>query len=175
MENNVIKYWLPETSQDLEHATIGSAGFDVRTTIGSPREMSPLDVPEDGIIKPGERWLVGTDLYLQIPKGVCAQICSRSGLAINHGVVVLNAPGIIDSDYRGECKINLINLGRKPYVIKPGERIAQLVFVPYFPEYQLVGKYDDAHSRSFDIQRVKSRDELSDTPRGSSGFGSTGS
>ena len=106
-------------------------------------------------IQPGGRVLAGTGISLAIPAGYEGQIRPRSGLALKHGVTVLNSPGTIDSDYRGEIKILLINLGSKPVEIKRGDRIAQIVFAPV------------AHAA---LQCVESFD---DTARGSGGFGST--
>jgi dUTP pyrophosphatase len=107
-------------------------------------------------LKPGERALVPTGLVLQIPEGHEGQVRPRSGIALRHGVTVLNSPGTIDADYRGEVMVLLINLGDEPVNIKRGERIAQLVFAP-ITQASLIA--------------VKS---VSDTSRGSGGFGSTG-
>lgn len=106
-------------------------------------------------IRPGGRALLSTGISLAIPKGYEGQIRPRSGLALKHGVTVLNSPGTIDSDYRGEVKVLLINLGNEPVEIKRGDRIAQIVFAPV------------AHAA---LQCVESFD---DTARGSGGFGST--
>lgn len=108
------------------------------------------------ILKPLERVLISTGLKLAIPAGYEGQVRSRSGLALQHGIMVLNSPGTIDSDYRGEIKILLINLGEKEFAIEPGQRIAQLVIVPTI------------HAT------FNSVSELPDTVRGSGGFGSTG-
>lgn len=99
------------------YATHGSAGLDVRANLTAPETLAPM-----------ERRLVPTGLFLQIPKGYEAQIRPRSGLAANHGITVLNSPGTIDSDYRGEVKVILINLSPESQVIHPGDRIAQMVF-----------------------------------------------
>ena len=111
---------------------------------------------EDLVLKPGMRVIVPTGLYLEIPKGLEGQIRPRSGLALNHGITVLNSPGTVDSDYRGEIKIVLINLGESDFRVRNGDRIAQMVFSP--------------------IVRVSFRrtDEIASSRRGSSGFGSTG-
>lgn len=167
----MIKYVLPEGVSDLEHGTIGAAGYDLRAHLSTERVIGPLDIGADGVIKPGERWLVPTGLYLEMPKGILGALCSRSGLSIHHGVVVLNAPGIVDSDYRGEVKVTLINLGRQPFTIVPGERIAQIVFQIYFPEGEFI---IDAPGTYLTPTRVRSVTELRDTPRSASGFGSTG-
>jgi dUTP pyrophosphatase len=123
--------------------TTGSAGYDLKSI-------------ENVIIDPNERVLVKTGLILEIPNGYEGQIRSRSGLAINHGIVVLNAPGTIDSDYRGEIKVILYNMGDKSFTIEPGLRIAQLVIAPY---------------TSCDFEETKN---LNSTNRGEGGFGSTG-
>lgn len=128
-----------------EYATEQSAGVDLRANI------------EDGILlEPLSRALVGTGLYIQLPKGFEAQIRPRSGLAAKHGITVLNAPGTIDADYRGEIKVILINLSHQSFVINPGERIAQMVIATHEKvEFNVVEKLDE-------------------TARGEGGFGSTG-
>src|SRR6185312_11234711 len=98
------------------YATALSAGFDVRANIDSPMEVKPL-----------ERVLVPTGLFLEIPEGYEAQVRPRSGLAFKHGITVLNSPGTIDADYRGELKVLLINLSNEDFAINDGERIAQVV------------------------------------------------
>jgi dUTP pyrophosphatase len=108
-------------------------------------------------LAPGARALVPTGLLLQLPKGFEAQVRPRSGLALRHGITVLNSPGTIDSDYRGELMVLLANLGAAPFAIARGERIAQLV----------VSRVEQA--------RLAEVESLSATPRGASGFGSTGS
>lgn len=114
------------------------------------------DINNDIVLLPGERVLVPTGIFLDIPDGFEAQIRPRSGLAINNGVTILNAPGTIDSDYRGEIKIILINLGKVSFTIKKGDRIAQIVFSPVI-QAEFIEKKD-----------------LSITGRGEGGFGSTG-
>lgn len=128
-----------------EYATEQSAGVDLRANI------------EDGILlEPLSRALVGTGLYIQLPKGFEAQIRPRSGLAAKHGITVLNAPGTIDADYRGEIKVILINLSHQSFVVNPGERIAQMVIATHEKvEFNVVDKLDE-------------------TARGEGGFGSTG-
>lgn len=128
-----------------EYATEQSAGVDLRADI------------KDGILlEPLSRALVGTGLYIQLPKGFEAQIRPRSGLAAKHGITVLNAPGTIDADYRGEIKVILINLSHESFVINPGERIAQMVIATHEKvEFNVVDKLDE-------------------TARGEGGFGSTG-
>jgi len=126
-----------------ERATEASSGYDLRATLEHPT-----------LIMPGERLLIGTGLHIAMGKGYEAQIRSRSGLAIKHGIIVLNSPGTIDSDYRGEIKVILYNAGKKVYTINPGERIAQLIFAKvYYPEWI--------------------NGELPLTGRGINGFGST--
>lgn len=127
------------------YATAGSAGCDLRAAI----EASLL-------ILPGGRALVPTGIAVAIPEGYEGQVRMRSGLAHDKGLALLNAPGTIDSDYRGEIRVILANLGAEPVTLERGERIAQLIFAPV------------ARAR---FERV---DELPDSPRGAGGFGSTG-
>ena len=126
-----------------EYATQGSSGVDLRSS-------------EDYIIKPFERALVATGIKLAIPVGYEVQVRPRSGLALKHGIIIPNAPGTIDSDYRGEVKVILMNLGREDFMIKAGDRIAQLILAP-------VAKIS-----------WEERAELEETARGAGGFGSTG-
>ena len=128
-----------------EYATILSAGMDLRAFIAEPVILGVLD-----------RSLIPTGLYIEIPEGYEAQIRPRSGLAIKHGITVINSPGTIDADYRGEICVELVNLSNTPFTVEPGERIAQLVF----------SKYEQA-----EFIEVK---ELSETERGEGGFGHTG-
>jgi dUTP pyrophosphatase len=125
------------------YQTKEAAGFDLHSI-------------EDVVIKPGERKLIGTGLAFEIEFGYEVQIRPRSGLAYKHGITVLNTPGTIDSDYRGEIKVLLINHGNEEFEIKKNERIAQAVIAPVIQA---------------EIVEVE---ELSDTERGSGGFGSTG-
>jgi dUTP pyrophosphatase len=125
------------------YATPGAAGVDLRAA-------------ESASIAPGERAFVGTGLYLEIPGGYEGQVRPRSGLALKHGVTLLNSPGTIDSDYRGEIRVILINLGQENFKVEPGDRIAQLVFAPC---EQVV---------------LEESADLSDSERASGGFGSTG-
>lgn len=114
-------------------------------------------LPNDSItLAVGERVLVPTGIKIQLPVGYEAQVRPRSGLASKHGVTVLNTPGTIDADYRGEVKVILINLGSEPFIIRDGDRIAQMVVA--------------AHQRC----SFEETDHLDDTTRGSGGFGSTG-
>jgi dUTP pyrophosphatase len=126
-------------------ASPGSSGFDLRAAVG-----------EDLVIRPGERLLVPTGLVLEIPPGCEGQVRPRSGLALRHGLGVLNAPGTIDSDYRGEVAVILINLGESPFSLKRGDRIAQLVI-----------------SRVETVEWEEA-ETLEESGRGAGGFGSTG-
>lgn len=136
---NKSKHPLPQ------YATALSAGMDIRANISTPITLQPL-----------ERKLVPTGLYMALPKGYEAQIRPRSGLAIKHGITVLNSPGTIDADYRGEICVILINLSDSPFTIHDGERICQMVIAP--------------HS-SITWQQTHSLDQ---TERGEGGFGHTG-
>jgi len=128
-----------------EYQTPYSAGLDLRANIN-----------EVIIIKPGYHTLIPTGLHLELPKGYMAQITPRSGLALNHGITIINSHGIIDSDYRGDIGIILINHGYNPFVINPGDRIAQMVII------------------KFEQVEFELSDKLSDTERGEGGFGHTG-
>jgi len=128
-----------------EYATDGSSGLDIKANITEPIELGSL-----------ERTLVPTGLFLQIPQGFEAQIRPRSGLAIKHGLTCLNTPGTIDSDYRGEVKVILVNLGHDTQVIQPGDRIAQMVF------------------QKVETIRWVQAEQLSDTGRANGGFGHSG-
>jgi dUTP pyrophosphatase len=127
------------------YSTEGSSGMDIRAAISS-----------NVILEPGKIVLISTNLQVEIPEGYELQVRPRSGLAINSGIGILNSPGTIDSDYRGEIKIILFNFGSEPFVIKRGDRIAQLVLSKYYKaEIELV-------------------DELTASQRNSGGFGHTG-
>ena len=128
-----------------KYETPGSSGMDIAAHIEN-----------NIIISPGENALVPTGFSIAIPKGYEVQIRPRSGLAIKKNITVLNTPGTIDADYRGEIKVILINLGKEKFIIKNGERVAQMVVCPVVQA---------------SLEEVK---ELSDTQRGSGGFGSTG-
>ena len=127
------------------YATALSAGMDLRACLESPITLGPL-----------ERALVPTGLFIALPPGFEAQVRPRSGLAAKQGVTVLNTPGTIDADYRGEIKVILVNLSNTPFEIVPGERIAQMVVARH--------------------ERVEweETDSLDETERGAGGFGSTG-
>jgi dUTP pyrophosphatase len=146
-----IKVRIARVNTDLNdiplpaYATEGSSGMDIHAAVES--EMT---------VKPGETVLVPSGFQLEIPQGFEAQVRPRSGLAIKHGVGILNAPGTIDSDYRGELKIILTNFGKNDFVIRRGDRVAQLVIAPVIRAQW---------------EEVKSVDR---TPRGSGGFGHTG-
>lgn len=127
------------------YATEQSAGMDLRANLDQPI-----------ILQPGQRALVPTGLFLELPAGTEAQVRPRSGLALKHGITVLNAPGTIDADYRGEVGVVLINLGQAPYEVTDGERVAQLVIARY--------------------ERVTFAEvtDLAVSERGAGGFGHTG-
>lgn len=127
------------------YATKLSAGMDLRASMGAPVEIESL-----------QRVLVPTGLYISLPEGYEAQIRPRSGLAAKHGITVLNSPGTIDADYRGEIKVILVNLSKDKFVIEPGERIAQMV----------VARHSKVEWREVEV--------LDETERSSGGFGSTG-
>lgn len=127
------------------YATEGSAGVDLKANIDDPITLAPL-----------QRVVVPTGLRIALPKGTEAQVRPRSGLAAKHGITVLNTPGTIDADYRGEVGVILINLSDKDFVINPGERIAQMVLARY---------------ERFEWEEVE---QLDRTSRGEGGLGSTG-
>ncbi len=129
------------------YATSGAAGLDVYAALPAGSKL---------VLEPGARDLVPAGFAIHLPAGFEAQLRPRSGLALEHGVTILNAPGTIDSDYRGEVKAILVNLGPRPFEILRGMRIAQLVVAP--------------------VARVElvEVEELAETPRGAGGFGSTG-
>ncbi len=136
---NKSKHPLPQ------YETVHSAGMDLRANLDEPLELRPL-----------ERKLVPTGLFIALPEGFEAQIRPRSGLAYKHGITLANSPGTIDADYRGEIKVIMINLSDKTFVIEDGMRIAQMV----------VARYERV--------RWEETDELEETARGEGGFGSTG-
>ena len=127
------------------YETEASAGMDLRANLSESRTLKPL-----------ERSIVGTGLFIELPIGYEAQVRPRSGLAAKKGITVLNAPGTIDADYRGEIGVILVNLSNEDFVIQNGERIAQMV----------IAKHDRAEWIAVE--------ELSETARGEGGFGSTG-
>lgn len=123
----------------------GAAGMDVVAAVDAPLELAP-----------GARAAVSTGLALAVPPGWEVQVRPRSGLALRHGVTVVNAPGTVDSDYRGEVKVLLVNLGAEPFVVRRGDRVAQLVVAPVVQA------------------EVLEVEELPPTERGAGGFGHTG-
>ncbi|MFA7445301.1 MAG: dUTP diphosphatase [Flavobacteriaceae bacterium] len=142
MKINIIN----KSSHQLpKYETVASAGMDLRANL-----------TESIVLKPFERILVKTGLFIELPLGYEAQVRPRSGLALKKGITVLNTPGTIDADYRGEIGVILINLSNEDFLIENGERIAQLV----------IAKYEQA-----ELIEVN---ELSETQRGAGGFGSTG-
>lgn len=136
---NQSKHPLPQ------YQTESSAGMDLRAELAQPVNLKPL-----------ERKLIGTGLYIELPTGYEAQIRPRSGLAFKHGLTVLNSPGTIDADYRGEIKVLLVNLSDTDFLVNDGERIAQMV----------ISKHE---SIQWEITEA-----LSETERGAGGYGSTG-
>ena len=136
---NKSKHPLPE------YATSLSAGMDLRANLESPIVLKPL-----------QRCLVPTGIYMALPEGYEAQVRPRSGLAIKKGISVLNSPGTIDADYRGEVCVILVNLSTEDFVIEDGERIAQMV----------IARYEQAEWHEVDV--------LDETERGAGGFGHTG-
>lgn len=132
-----------------EYATNGSAGFDL-----------PAYLPEgDFLLKAGERALIPTGFYVELPPGYEAQVRARSGLSIKHGIGLVNGVGTVDPDYRGEWNVPLINWSKEDYLIKDGERVAQVV----------ISKFEQV-----DFQLVNDISEISETERGAGGFGHTG-
>lgn len=127
------------------YETAHSAGMDLRAAVPAPLTLAP-----------GGRALIPTGLHIALPDGYEAQIRARSGLAWKHGIALVNAPGTIDADYRGEIKVIVVNLGDAPFVINRGDRIAQMLFAPV-----VRGTWTEV-------------DELDDTVRGHGGFGHTG-
>ena len=136
---NQSKHPLPQYQTD------SSAGMDLRAELSAPISLKPL-----------ERKLVGTGLYIELPMGSEAQIRPRSGLAYKHGITVLNSPGTIDADYRGEIKVLIVNLSDTEFIVNDGERIAQMV----------IAKHENVVWDAVEI--------LNQTERGAGGYGSTG-
>lgn len=127
------------------YATTQSAGMDLRANLDSPVTLHPM-----------QRMLIGTGLHIALPEGFEAQIRPRSGLALKHGITVLNSPGTVDADYRGEIKVLLVNLSDADFVVNGGERIAQMV----------IARHEQAVFEAVD--------ELDETERGEGGYGHTG-
>lgn len=128
-----------------EYATKQSAGMDLRANLDEPIILQPM-----------ERKLIPTGLFISLPEGYEAQIRPRSGLALKHGITILNAPGTIDADYRGEIGVILVNLSTEPFTINNGERICQMVIAPF------------THAQLLPVET------LDETERGSGGFGHSG-
>ncbi len=148
MERPVLKVEVLPGQEDLglpAYATEGAAGLDLKAALSDPLTL-----------KPGERGIVPTGLKMAIPQGFEGCVRPRSGLAMKQGLTLTNAPGTIDSDYRGEVKVLVINLGQEPVVLKRGDRIAQLLISPI------------AHAQVVKVEQVD------DTVRGAGGFGHTG-
>ena len=145
--NNMDKIKVVSKSGHMpEYATAGSAGADLRAYL-----------PEGPVtLKPGERRLIPTGLFVELPEGVEAQVRARSGLSIKHGIGLVNGVGTVDSDYRGEWNVPLINWGQEEYTIHNGDRIAQVVFSRYIQA------------------EFEAADSIDDTERGAGGFGHTG-
>ena len=133
------------TFDNPAYATEDSAGMDLKANIDQPVVLAPL-----------ERAIVPTGISIELPSGFEAQIRPRSGLAAKHGISIVNSPGTIDADYRGEIKVILVNLSNEPFSVNPGERIAQMV----------VARYEKVQWQTVDV--------LGESSRGEGGFGSTG-
>ena len=130
------------------YASASAAGMDLRA-----------DLAEPVVLQPVERKLIPTGLFMELPADCEAQVRPRSGLALKHGITVLNSPGTIDADYRGEVCVILVNLSNEPFTVNPGERIAQMVIATF---------------RQETLQEVAALEDLSDTERGTGGFGHSG-
>ncbi|MBQ2514017.1 MAG: dUTP diphosphatase [Bacteroidales bacterium] len=130
------------------YASASAAGMDLRADLAEPVVLQPL-----------ERKLIPTGLFMELPADCEAQVRPRSGLALKHGITVLNSPGTIDADYRGEVCVILVNLSNEPFTVNPGERIAQMVIATF---------------RQETLQEVAALEDLSDTERGAGGFGHSG-
>ena len=140
-----IFFLLKEGASLPTYKTVGSAGADLRAYLDEPVTLEPM-----------ERKLIPTGLFVELPDGFELQVRPRSGLALQYGITVLNAPGTVDSDYRGELCVLLINLGTEPFTVRHDDRIAQAVIAPVVPV------------------RFITTDALSKTERGTNGYGSTG-
>ena len=145
--------WEPEADREIPlpaYETAGAAGADIRANL-------PANIRAQGLtLAPMQRRIVPTGIRVEIPQGFEIQIRPRSGLALKHGITLPNTPGTIDSDYRGQLGVLLVNLGDQPYLIHHGDRIAQMIVAPVVQA------------------RFELTSTLSDTPRGQGGFGSTG-
>jgi len=145
MENIVVKIINRSRHQTPAYETASSAGMDLRANIDAPLTLRPL-----------ERAVIKTGLFIALPQGYEAQVRPRSGLAAKHGISVLNSPGTIDADYRGEIGVILVNLSNEDFTVNDGDRIAQMVIAAY------------AHTKWDEVN------VLDETERGKGGFGSTG-
>lgn len=147
MEQKTVRYRiLDPRAKAPAYATPGAAAADLCAVLDAPLTLAP-----------GERTMIPTGLAIELPDANCvALLYARSGLAVKHGLTLPNCVGVIDSDYRGEIRVGLINLGQEPYTIEPGERVAQLCIAPVWQAAFVPAR------------------ELSDTMRGAGGFGSTG-
>jgi dUTP pyrophosphatase len=146
-----VEYANKSTNEDPAYMTAGSSAFDLRADLGS----------EELVIPPSEARLVPTGLYFKLPNNFEIQVRPRSGLALKHGISVLNTPGTVDADYRGEVKVILINHGKEPFTVKHGDRIAQAVIATVI-------------NTSNAIKLMKVSEISEDTERGAGGFGHTG-
>lgn len=144
---NIMKLRIVNKSKwdNPAYATEASAGMDLHADVDEPFTLRPL-----------ERRLVPTGIFIELPIGYEAQVRPRSGLATKHGITIINAPGTVDADFRGELRVSLVNLSNEPFEIVPGERIAQMI----------VSKHERVEWENVD--------ELSETERGAGGWGSTG-
>ena len=140
-----IKIINTSTNPDPAYATLHAAGMDLRAFLPEPITLLPM-----------QRVLIPTGLFIELPEGYEAQIRPRSGLAINSGISMVNTPGTIDADYRGEIRVIMINFGDKPFTVSSGDKIAQMVIAPYTK-----------------AEWVRTA-TLSDSARGAGGFGHTG-
>ncbi len=149
MNSKMNRVKIYSTSGELpRYETENSAGLDLRALLDEPM-----------IIKPMERVLIPTGIFLEIPNGFEGQVRARSGLSIKHGLTMVNGVGTVDSDYRGELKVPMINLGSEEFKVESGDRIAQIVFAKY---------------ETVSFEAVSSTEELEKTERGAGGFGHTG-
>jgi len=143
-----VRIFNQSTNELPAYASAYAAGMDLRANLEEPVVLQPM-----------ERKLIPTGLFIELPPDCEAQIRPRSGLALKHGITVLNSPGTIDADYRGEVRVILINLSQEPFEIKHGERIAQMVV---------------ARFQQVELEEVSDLGDLSDTERGAGGFGHSG-
>jgi dUTP pyrophosphatase len=143
-----LKFVNQSKHENPKYATEDAAGFDLRANI-----------EQSIVLKPFERALIKTGFFAEIPKGHVGYVCTRSGLAIKKGLAVLNAPGVVDADYRGEICVILINLSSENVMIENGERIAQLIISEY---------------KKVEFVKINNVEEMSHAERGAGGFGSTG-